>query len=56
MALMTAAKAAIKLGISHSHLRKLMRDGLIKAKKPGHDWLIDERSLKGFERRRQPKK
>ena len=45
-------EAAQEMGISEQHLRRLLRDGLVKGKKLGDTWAVLE--LK-YERRRRPK-
>ena len=45
-------EAADKLGLSHSHVRLLVRQGLIKAKKFGHDWVVLDLN---YTRKRKPK-
>jgi len=39
-------EAAIKLGLSPDHVRRLVRDGEIKGKKLGHDWVVLDLSYK----------
>jgi excisionase family DNA binding protein len=45
-------QAAEALGLSPDHIKRLARDGDLKAVKLGHDWVI--LSLK-YERKRKPK-
>jgi excisionase family DNA binding protein len=45
-------EAAQKLGLSPDHVRRLVRDGEIKGKKLGHDWVVLDLSYK---RKRKPK-
>jgi len=45
-------EAAEKLGISDSHCRRLLEQGLIQGKKLGHDWVV--LSL-DYKRKRKPK-
>jgi excisionase family DNA binding protein len=45
-------EAAQKMGISDSHLRRLLEKKQIKAKKLGHDWVV--LSLE-YKRKRRPK-
>jgi len=33
-------EAAEKLGLSHEHVRLLVRKGIIEGKKVGHDWVV----------------
>lgn len=54
--LMTSAQAAKKLGFTQDWVRKLCIEGKIRAIKPGHDWLIDEKDLKDIKRVRITKK
>ena len=45
-------EAAEKLGLSHSHVRLLVRRGFIQAKKLGHDWIVLDLN---YTRKRKPK-
>jgi excisionase family DNA binding protein len=45
-------EAAHKLGISDSHCRRLLGQGIIKGKKLGHDWVVLDLTYK---RRRKVK-
>jgi excisionase family DNA binding protein len=45
-------EAAEKLRLSHDHVRLLARKGVIKAKKPGHDWVVLNLN---YTRKRKPK-
>ena len=45
-------EAAEKLGLSQDHVRLLARNGLIEAKKLGHDWVVLRLDYK---RKRKPK-
>jgi excisionase family DNA binding protein len=45
-------EAAKKLGLSQDHVRLLARNGVIKAKKLGHDWVVLDLS---YMRKRKPK-
>lgn len=56
--LISLAKAAELSGLSHSHLRLLIRRGMIWGKKIGRDWLTTEEAVKEYlakERRPGPK-
>lgn len=44
--------AAQRIGISESHLRRLLENGQLRGKKLGHDWVV--LSLK-YKRKRKPK-
>jgi excisionase family DNA binding protein len=46
-------EAAQKLGLSPDHVRRLVRDGEIKGKKLGHDWVVLDLSYK---RKRKPRR
>jgi len=46
-------EAAQKLGLSPDHVRRLVRDGEIKGKKLGHDWVVLD--LK-YKQKRKPKR
>jgi len=45
-------EAAEKLGLSQDHVRLLVRKGLIKGKKLGHDWVVLDLN---YQRKRRPK-
>jgi len=45
-------ETAEKLGLSHSHVRLLVRKGVIQAKKIGRDWIVLDLS---YIRKRKPK-
>ncbi len=51
----SAKEAANILEVSHSHMKKLLRDGEVKGIKLGRDWLIEAKSL-DYKRKRKPKK
>jgi excisionase family DNA binding protein len=56
--LITLAEAAELSGLSHSHLRLLVRRGMIWGKKFGRDWLTTEAAVKEYlamERRPGPR-
>lgn len=53
--LITSALAARKIGVTPDHIRKLIRDGKIKAEKVGNVWFIDSRSLSTIKRQRFPR-
>ncbi len=54
--LITTHDAAELLGFSHDHIRRLCREGKIKAEKLGNNWLLTEKSLKNIKRMRVEKK
>jgi excisionase family DNA binding protein len=45
-------EASEKLGLSQDHIKWLARNGHIKAKKLGHDWVILDLN---YQRKRSPK-
>lgn len=45
-------EAASKLGISTSHCRRLLEQGVIEGKKLGHDWIVLDLN---YQRKRKPK-
>jgi len=45
-------EAAEKLGLSQEHVRLLVRKGIIKAKRLGHDWVVLDLN---YTRKRKPK-
>lgn len=51
--LKTPKEIAKEHGFSVSHIRKLICQGRIKAKKIGQFYAIDPKSVKGLERRRK---
>lgn len=55
---MTTGQAAVVLGIDDSQVRRLCRDGVIEAIKPGHDWLPKRGAVEAYKnayRKRGPK-
>ena len=54
MAYITSKEVAEKLGMSHSHMRLLIRQGEIKGIKIGRDWLVEDDSV-DYKRKRKPK-
>lgn len=52
MALISPREVAEKYGFHPTHIRRLIREGLIKYKKVGRCYVIDEKDLKSFKRRR----
>lgn len=52
---LTSRDASAILGVTHDHVRKLIRTGKIKAEKLGHNWIIPRRSLENVKRMRFPK-
>ncbi|MFC2027930.1 helix-turn-helix domain-containing protein [Chloroflexota bacterium] len=54
MAYITSKEVAEKLGMSHSHMRLLLRQGEIQGIKIGRDWLIEDDNI-DYKRKRKPK-
>lgn len=50
--LLSSKMAAEMLGFSQSHIRRLVRDGIIKAEILGNSYLIKESAIKNVKRRR----
>jgi excisionase family DNA binding protein len=50
--IMSVKEAAEKFHISDAHCRRLLKEGKIKGKKLGHDWVVRESKYK---RKRKPK-
>lgn len=49
--MLTTKQAAARLDITDVHyIRKLIKDGKLKATKYGRDWLIEERDLEQYQR------
>ena len=46
-------EAAEKLGLSQVHIRLLVREGIIKGKKLGRDWVVLDLN---YQRKRKPKR
>lgn len=51
--LLSTKEAAIKLGLSQEHVRRLLEQGKIEGKKIGRDWIV--LSL-DYKRKRKPKR
>jgi hypothetical protein len=49
----SSKEASQLMGISHSHLRRLLETGQVMGKKLGHDWVV--LSL-DYKRKRKPKR
>jgi excisionase family DNA binding protein len=46
--LLSTSEAVQLSGLSREHIQRLLRAGRIEGRKPGHDWLVYEDSLKSF--------
>jgi excisionase family DNA binding protein len=46
--LLSTSEAMQKSGLSREHIQRLLREGRIQGRKPGHDWLVYEDSLMAF--------
>ncbi len=46
--LLSTSEAVQMSGLSREHIQRLLREGRIEGRKPGHDWLVYEDSLKSF--------
>lgn len=53
MTLLTPTEVADKYGFHPSHIRRLIREGVIKARKFGNYYAIEERSVKKLKRKRR---
>jgi len=54
MTYISSKEVAAQLGLSHSHVRILLRQGKIQGTKISRDWLIEAESLE-YKRKRKPK-
>ena len=52
MQIYSTKETAEILGLSQSHVQLLVRKGMIKAKRLGHDWVVLELD---YQRKRKPK-
>ena len=52
MALLSTRQVAKKLKFTPEHVRRLIRNGVLKATQMGHIYLIEEADLKGIKRKR----
>ncbi len=52
-AMYSSKEASQRMGISDSHLRRLLESGQVEGKKLGHDWVV--LSLE-YKRKRKPKR
>lgn len=50
--ILSVTEAVEGIGVSHSHFRRLSKNGAIKGKKLGHDWVVLSLDRK---RKRRPK-
>ena len=53
MIMYSTKEAAEKLGLSQVHIRLLVREGIIKGKKLGRDWVVLDLN---YQRKRKPKR
>ena len=53
---LTSKEAADCIGVTHDHIRRMIRDGIIKAEKLGHNWLIERSVANNITRQRFPRK
>ena len=51
---LTSNETAKLLGFSQAHVRRLIMNGIIKAEKLGHNWLIKPKDIANIKRRREP--
>lgn len=51
----TSAEAAVLLGFSRDHVRKLIIQGRLKAEKLGRNWIIEKKNLEKIHRQRFPR-
>ncbi|MBN1368083.1 MAG: excisionase family DNA-binding protein [Dehalococcoidales bacterium] len=49
----TTKEAGARIGLSDSHIRRLIKAGNIRATKLGHDWLVDADLFKYHRKRRK---
>lgn len=54
MALMTTTQVAKQFKYTPEHVRRLIRDGVIKAITMGNIYLIDSEDIKNIKRKRKP--
>lgn len=46
--LLSTSEAMQMSGLSREHIQRLLREGRIEGRKPGHDWLVYSDSLTSF--------
>ncbi len=56
IAVLSTRDAARILGMSDAHIRRMIGQGKLPARKLGHDWLINPQNLVNMRRQRAPKK
>lgn len=56
MVLLSTQEIAERFGFSVSQIRRLIREGLLKAEKVGFCYVINEKHVKNLKRRRKLKK
>ncbi len=49
----TTSQAALKIGFSQDHVRRLILEGRLKAEKLGNSWVISSKALALIKRRRR---
>jgi excisionase family DNA binding protein len=55
MTLLSPKDVAVKYGFSSSQIRRMIREGIIKANKIGNYYIIDEKDVKNLKRRKKLK-
>jgi len=53
MALLNPEEIAKRVGLSSSQIRRLIREGVIKAEKVGWSYVVNEKDIKNLKRRRR---
>ena len=43
---MTATEAAIKMNVDYDYVLRLLRQGKLKGRKKGREWIVDAQSVK----------
>jgi excisionase family DNA binding protein len=51
----TTRELAKRAGVSQAYIRRLCAQGILKATKPGRDWLIPDEEVEGWLRERKEK-
>ena len=44
---MTATEAAIKMNVDYDYVLRLLREGKLKGRKKGREWIVDPKSVQG---------
>jgi len=56
MQFLTTTEAAARLGVSPTRVRKMLKDGILRGRRFGRDWLVEKESVLARIAEREKKK